>query len=177
MQLNDFTSMQIDGQEITELQIDNTLVWSKPQNDNSVEFITSDIINWETQTSGSDSFKISNYTIPLDNYEMIVEINSSDVQIGVGGKDNWLWAMNMGKGQNQFFTHKSSGESDALSVVTNWVGAIMIVRVEGTTISLYRDDYLITQKTNRKVTGYSNTIRIYTSSDASKIKSIKIKPL
>ena len=79
MNFDDFASIQIDGQEITELRIDNVLVWKKEEEEFSATFIGTEVVLGNVNTTSISttnpfiSFKDDTFIANIDWGDGIIE--------------------------------------------------------------------------------------------------------
>lgn len=134
---------------------------------------TQDIIQWDTKTSGSNRFKVSDYSIDTDFYS--VEFKGINTQVAIGNENDWVFACNIGLENNQLYTHNSSGTVNTEQNIFNnsTINDIWRVEVDGTNINVYKNNIIMLTRTDRKVS-YPKTIRIYPDSTANFIDYIKI---
>ena len=133
------------------------------------------INNWNNVSSGSNSFKVSSYSIGLSDFSVEMKVNTLDTQIMVGNQSSWLGGVNF-LSPYYLYTHSSGGGTVTDSISTPSTSDVWRMEVEGTTIRLYRNNNLYITKTNCKV-DYPKTLRLYPQNKSASVDYVKIKAL
>lgn len=141
-------------------------------------FHMQDMTNWNTVTSGNDTFRISPYTIKTKNYAIEFKLNTLNAQIAVGDETGWVFACNFGM-EYILYTHNADGSVQSESSIFSGASHSDIWRIEvkEKAILIYKNNILFAQRTNRKTTDYPLNIRIFPAGNASNIDYLSIQPL
>ena len=133
------------------------------------------ISNWDNVGSGSNSFKVSDYSISLSSFSVEMKVNTLNTQIMIGNQSNWLVGVNF-LSPYYLYSHSSTGGTITDTIPNPSINDILRIEVDGTTIRLYRNDNLLFTKTNCKV-DYPKNLRLYPQNTSSSIDYVKVKAL